>query len=244
MLTFVDFFLGVHKRAMWLPVLAEIGRFPLGPKIISQTIAYWIHILNSNSYLRKIYNSMLRQNIDDVPWIKFIKQILFHLGFDHVWQNQDTFNVHKLKHAIQIQLQEKYIEFWKKQKAKHSSKLKFNDAMCPKYEVQRYLLQVKNIEHRCALSKLRTSTHTLKIETGRHQGIARENRLCIACNVIEDEFHFLDECIKNTDTRNKLLKDIYVKNSELMNYKPSDLLLQDDNVIQGNIAKFVSDCFK
>ena len=40
-INFRKFALGVHKRAMNLPTLAELGRVPLSIKIIAQTISYW-----------------------------------------------------------------------------------------------------------------------------------------------------------------------------------------------------------
>ena len=48
-----------------------------------------------------------------------------------------------------------------------------------------------------ALTRLRTATHRLLIETGRWvkpKPIALENRKCITCNLIEGEFHFILVC--------------------------------------------------
>ena len=52
------------------------------------------------------------------------------------------------------------------------------------------------IKYQIALSKLRSSVHKLKVETGRHKDIAYENRLCTLCdyNQVEDEFHFVMIC--------------------------------------------------
>jgi hypothetical protein len=58
------------------------------------------------------------------------------------------------------------------------------------------------------MSRLRTSCHPLKIETGRHckPPLPRENRLCSVCNVIEDEEHFLVSCKKYEAERLSLFK--------------------------------------
>ena len=61
-------------------------------------------------------------------------------------------------------------------------------------------LDVLNIrKYRKAFTKLRVSSHRLNIEVGRHQGLPRENRICLYCcnhniNVIEDEYHFVVKC--------------------------------------------------
>ena len=98
------------------------------------------------------------------------------------------------------------------------------------------------MKHRYALSKLRTSTHTLKIETGRHQGVPRENRLCTVCDIIEDEFHFLDNCIKYNDARNKLLTDVLIKNPKWSFLKPSQLFII--NELQDHLGRYVFECLK
>ena len=44
-----------------------------------------------------------------------------------------------------------------------------------------YLVSVKNIRNRIALTKFRLSNHTLMIETGRHENIQQAIRLCPFC---------------------------------------------------------------
>ena len=57
-----------------------------------------------------------------------------------------------------------------------------------------YLLTITNKESRRKLSKLRCGSHDLSIETGRYKKQAVEERLCLNCNKVEDELHFLMEC--------------------------------------------------
>ena len=47
---------------------------------------------------------------------------------------------------------------------------------------------------RIALTKLRLSSHVFLVERGRWKKIALEERVCMLCNVVEDEFHCLIEC--------------------------------------------------
>ena len=55
-----------------------------------------------------------------------------------------------------------------------------------------YLL-ITNKESIRKLSKLRCGNHDLAIETGRYKKQAVEERLCLNCNKVEDELHFLME---------------------------------------------------
>ena len=51
------------------------------------------------------------------------------------------------------------------------------------------------------ITKFRFSAHSLNVETGRYDAIARENRICTKCDLldIEDEFHFILKCPFYTD---------------------------------------------
>ena len=237
---FCRFILGVHKKSMWLPVLGELGRFPLGIKMISQVIGFWGHILdsNQNSLLHQMYDLMVSSS-KTTPWLQFTKQLLTVSGFGHVWKNQFTFNTNKLQFAIQQKLTSTYISFWKTKKSENCSRLDFYSQITEQYTLQPYLVHIINLNHRKALAKLRTSAHSLKIESGRHKGIKREHRLCDTCNVIEDEFHFLDKCRKFNDVRKELMKEI----SDYDLTKPSDLLSENNAQIQILLGTFVADCF-
>ena len=71
-------------------------------------------------------------------------------------------------------------------------KLIFLKSLKEVYKSEKYL-KIKKISDRRAITKLRTSNHTLAIEEGRWTNIERENRLCKQCaqQNIEDETHFL-----------------------------------------------------
>ena len=53
-----------------------------------------------------------------------------------------------------------------------------------------------NDEKRTLITRWRLSSHPLYIETGRYKTpiVPRENRLCMVCNVVEDEYHALFTC--------------------------------------------------
>ena len=60
-----------------------------------------------------------------------------------------------------------------------------------------YLNVVNISKHRIALSRLRTSSHHLAIETERWHNpisIPYNDRKCIVCDKLDDEYHFVIEC--------------------------------------------------
>lgn len=232
--------LGVHKNTMKIPVLAELGRFPLSINIIGQIFMYWIHIITTKetSHVNRIYN-LQKTNLEcnGNSWVFFIKTLMHKLGLTHVWKNQHTFNKHKLKHVIINKLQHEYIRFWKNHVKSGCSKLKFYDTIVKEYQLEPYLLSTNNRKHRQAMSKLRISAHDLDVERGRYRNVPREQRLCKICNVVEDEIHFLDNCQIYTDIRQKFLSNFS------MHKKPSDILTTDNKNSLKLICIYIYDCF-
>ncbi len=53
------------------------------------------------------------------------------------------------------------------------------------------------------LAKLRMSSHNLHVETGRRNGVPREQRLCHCETDVETECHFLSICESYSDLRMK-----------------------------------------
>ncbi len=82
-----------------------------------------------------------------------------------------------------------------------------------------YLDHVERLDDRKYLSRLRTSSHNLKIETGRHTRPKTpvENRVWQHCNILEDEFHFLLMC--NRKSRYVTVRESFFQ--ELTNINPS-----------------------
>ena len=78
------------------------------------------------------------------------------------------------------------------------------------FGTESYLYNVKDVRYRSAISKLRASSHILEIERGRYTKpkVPSHLRLCKLCNVVEDEEHFVTECVINASERLHLLERI------------------------------------
>ena len=112
------------------------------------------------------------------------------------------------------------------------------------FRFQPYLDKVTTKKFRVALSKLRTSSHRLLIESGRWNRphpIPREQRLCTFCNKLEDEFHLLFECSLYSNERAAYLKPYYLRNQSM--FKTVELMQTTGTKILKNLAIYVHKCF-
>ena len=132
----------------------------------------------------------------------------------------------------------------------NTNKLTFLKSLKEICRIEKYLT-IKNFSNRRAITKLRTSNHTLAIEAGRWTNTERENRLCKQCtqHQIEDEIHFLFECTKYTTERQTTFEtiktktniDLSINQNKIENLK---LLFDSDSLSSLNaLGKFIKDSF-
>ena len=98
---------------------------------------------------------------------------------------------------------------------------------------------------RIPLTKLRLSSHQLRIETGRYGNNRTEHnqRYCTICNNgdIEDEFHFVCVCDVYVDLRRTYLNRYFFVRPSM--FKFIDLMLNTTYQVQRNLCKFISVAF-
>ena len=164
-----------------------------------------------NKYIKLAYQLMMN-DIENKPnclnWASRVKQLLSTLGFYEVWVNQGVGNKNVFLCVLKQRLLDNFSQEWSSRLAE-SSRANFY-SLFSSFEHQFYLDFVKVKKFRVAMTKLRSSSHRLEIEVGRW---ARPNRIpiderkCLTCNKLEDEFHFLLEC----SLYNDLIKSVYKK---------------------------------
>ena len=89
------------------------------------------------------------------------------------------------------------------------SKLKTYVLLKNNMNIEKYLITIKNVSQRTALTKLRLSNHFLMIEKGRHQSLNLFDRTCPFCpRMVENEQHFVLKCPTYSHLREKLLDDL------------------------------------
>ena len=101
-----------------------------------------------------------------------------------------------------------------------------------------------------ALCKLRASSHTLEIERGRHNNPKTpiENRLCLACNSLEDEEHFLLSCSLFEADRANLFNKVEYKYPDFIHMENKNrfafLLYNQDSQVLTWVGKFIYRSFE
>ena len=128
-----------------------------------------------------------------------------------------------------------------------SGKLRFFSNIHKSFELQKYFVFNLDKNLRSNLTKLRTSPHSLAIETGRYQKknpIPADQRFCMYCKTnIENEIHFVLQCSGLSEVRNTY-RSILENKSNLPEEKFITFLLNPQNLYDTkNICLFLKEMF-
>lgn len=191
---------------------AELGRFPIIFDILLTSVKYQ-HRLHTtkNSTLRDAYEYYIHAPSTIHNWKSNLQKFTTAANIA-IPSTTQSLSKAQLKHfitPIKTDLENQYKQYFFSyiNKSDSSGKFTLYQKVYNDYKLQTYL-SLAHAKHKQTISKLRTSTHKLQIEIGRHQKINREDRVCQYCtmNVTEDEAHFLLYCPSLTDQR-KILFD-------------------------------------
>ena len=101
------------------------------------------------------------------------------------------------------------------------------------FVTEKYLDLIPVVKHRVALTKLRTSSHSLEIERGRYvrPRVKPEQRRCVVCNVMDDEIHFVTQCRINACERRMFYQKMSSADPQLtsLNDKEKFIYLMQSN---------------
>jgi len=127
----------------------------------------------------------------------------------------------------------------------HSTRGKFYLNINPNLDLPLYLNNIKVKRHRIYLTKLRTSSHILRIETGRWKKPVKEpleERKCTVCNALDDEYHFMLECKLHNELRAQYIPTLYRINPSM--YKFVNLFQTNDVNLLRTICVYVYKAMK
>lgn len=175
-------------------------------------------------------------NYNGKNWATQVKNILQLHGFQYVWQYQ--FEIEIPFTSIKQSILDNYIQKWSSD-INNSPRLQSYCKFKHIFELENYLQIPLENKYRTAISRFRTSSHKLNIETGRYEGIPREQRICKSCAMhkIEDEFHFLLVCPNYRELRRKYLKPYFCHWPTLRKFE-TIMSSTSKNIIH-NLAKFI-----
>lgn len=241
-MSFSKYILGVRKQTTNAAVRGDLGIYPLFIDIIITMIKY--------------YKRIQQQSHDSILWYTFCEcKKLAELGNPSWYHNLNEMciefskeGVHNLqwKHprTIREMLKVYYVDHWKKSVNPNitTGKLQLYGKLKSTIKKEDYLEDITIIQHRQALSKLRLSAHSLRIETGRFSKnrIDINQRICLYCNrdEIDDEKHFVLECPSLDIERNNMLHSITLDCPNYNNLSADQRLFYLLNA-SGNIIKTV-----
>ena len=185
---------------------------------MSQYIKYWLTLqkYDTNSFAYQTYlDCYTSLETAKISWLSSIRNILTIYDFKNIWENNGTLNIRKFISDLKNSLYNQYIIDWKisVNTNLNDSKLRTFVKFKRSFELENYLLTLKNFSKRSTLTRLRISAHDLRIETGRYNKplkIPASERLCQHCELkeIEDEFHFIMNCQKYHELRNHLFQKL------------------------------------
>ena len=241
--------LGVHKKTSNIAVLLETGRHPVTLTVKRQAMKYFLRFssIEHTRLLHTYYESQKREQTG--PYIKFIINTLDKTGLGNIWRtqlhentknpkNQSTITRHISRRLRDISSQNILSNL------ASNGKLNFLQSLKTEHKIEPYL-KIHNFEHRRAITKIRTSSHRLKIETGRWDKVDQENRICENCllNKIEDESHFLFECHMHIQERlllHQKMKNLGKTNTNTKNMTlTKEIFLTDDLAFLNAVGKYI-----
>ena len=223
--------LGVHRKASRIAVLGELGRYPVFVRAITHALKYEWHVENNtkkSSLVFKAYQEIKQMDDLENGWFSRMKQLKLQLDIPVFKNNCKSETVGKKIKSI---VESHFSNLWKQEvnlakignDGLDHNTLRMYRTLKSSFTIEPYIQQVLNRNQRAAITRIRTSAHTLGVEQGRYTKPATplNERLCKYCckdtdkesfinnvtdkeSFIDDEFHFLITCKVFNTKRNCL----------------------------------------
>ena len=240
--------LGVKKGTQNDFVYGELGILPLKNIRFMTIIKYWTKILlaDDRKYFKKIYR-MLYQDSLDYPnrknWCNMLKELLCTLGFHDAWIFQTVGDAKIFLSEVKVRIKDQFLQNWHS-RLNESSRAVFYRHIAD-FRFQPYLELLCITKFRNCMSRLRLSSHRLSIETGRWNkpvSIPRDERKCLNCNTLEDEFHFTLECNLYKDLRKQFIPQNIWKYPSMLKF--INLITSENQIIVKNLSSYIEKAFQ
>jgi hypothetical protein len=216
-LTYLKNVLGVRKQTPTLAIYAETGRFPLITRQKLSTIKYWARseTMTADSKLRHCLN-IQKQLHSQTKSSWFSKIVTITQSYNCIFPPADSSS--KLYEDFVTNIKSKIYDneikdtLSKINNSVDNPKLRTYKIFKQDYRLEPYLIVDINKKMMKNIARFRTSSHNLRIETGRHDRpiVAAENRFCEKCNLqeVEDEIHYLLICPALSAQRSTLFQKV------------------------------------
>ena len=262
------YLLGVNKFSVNHAVRGELGRYPM-----------LIDVLKMCTKFKSRVSSLPDDNLMKKSCAELAASIENKELYDSVtiskltWQSRvDNLIAIGLGNNTKLLIQNIYSCLWNDLMCNQTcdNKLRTYATFKQEFEIENYIITIPLAKRR-NFTKLRISSHCLAIETGRHKQIPQRNdikcdfcahvrnsctcnkfkfhRLCLNCNVVEDEKHFMLHCAVYDEIRLELfnsIKDIFNLNISDTDccFKTFMSCLNGDPELARLVCNFVNTCFE
>ena len=206
-------------------VYGELGVYPLLIERKIRIVKYWLKIVKNlngkEHFVQKVYRELVHINNENPEletWVSGVKQLLESTGFGYIWQQQYVLNEKLFLNSLRQRLLDIYRQNWWAN-VQTTSDNRLYKHIKNIFSFESYL-RINNRALRTSLTKIRLSSHTFFCERGRWgpNSLVINERKCIICNKIENEFHCLIECPKFNNERRGLLTNDLILNPNFCNF--------------------------
>ena len=177
-------------------------------------------------------------------WALHVKNLLFSYGFGEVWIMQGVGDERLFLNLFKQRCRDIDGQGWVNGLSE-SPKLDTYKHFKSLLQYESYLSNIDKMIFRTTLCRFRASNHNLAIEKGRRDGVSRDRRICIFCNIgnfIEDEFHFCLICPVYQQLRELYIPQYFFQPPS--QFKFYSLMRTNHVHTQNNLAKFVFFAFR
>lgn len=201
--------LNVGKTTTNCTVLKDCGRYHLFVDYHYKAIKFWTRLLSldNSRYAKKTYLQLFAHDQNGRSnWVSAIRKLICSLGFGLVWMNQSSGDIGCWLNEIKDRL-----KGWSTQEL-NSQIRKFNPLLLdyhPDPFAAPYLSILKSYEKRRIFSMLRSKS--LRLKNNLYRLKLSSDNLCNECMEVEDEYHFIFECMLYNNFRKEIIAPIIVK---------------------------------
>ena len=241
--------LGVSPRTSNTAVHLELMRYPISIDAQKNCLNNWLRITSQKKCNPLLLKSCKNSLLQSLEWSCSIKLGMTQGNIGYLWGSTlqvlpKSSTVDRFKqNLVEISFKNDTAEL-----AKKTSKLQLLSKLrcCENYTLPAYLINERRVDVRILISKLRLSDHCLAVEQGRISGVPREQRTCPVCmKSVEDEFHFLFDCVKfakERELRDDKIKEAYPLFESFSQLTKFIKMFQDFNVCS-SLGTFLKSAF-
>ena len=179
-LRFIRSILGVKASTSNIATYGECGRFPPSTLCDKNVLCFYNRLLNmdDSSVAKQVFLSLRElHDMGFTTWVTQVGELAQSYGIQNLSRNHTEFKLY-----CKNMVKQKFEENWRKELVNQNAnpKLRTYTLIKTTLVTEPYLSLVKEDRYRKAITKLRTSSHTLEIE----RGDIRNQRLLLAIDFV------------------------------------------------------------